>query len=83
MRSSNLAIDLSKLPSILKLSIKEDVLFLNLSDGRSISVPVAWYPRLANAKKNQLKNFEISPGGYGVHWPDLDEDLSVKGFLFP
>lgn len=83
MRTSNLAIDLSHLPSIIDLQFKEEWMHVNLSDGRIVSVPLTWYPRLAHAKKTQLKNFEISPGGYGVHWPDLDEDLGVKGFLFP
>ncbi|MFA5976203.1 MAG: DUF2442 domain-containing protein [Elusimicrobiota bacterium] len=75
--------DMGGLPSILEVSFSKDFLQLNLSDGRILSVPLAWYPRLATANPRQLKRFEISPSGYGIHWPDLDEDLSVYGFLFP
>jgi hypothetical protein len=50
-------------------------------DGRSISVPLAWYPRLLNASPKQRKNWQISGGGYAIHWPDIDEDLSSEGLL--
>ncbi len=69
-------------PSIKQLKIAHDILEVRLYDGRIIFVPIAWFPSLANATIKQLKNFEISPSGYGIHWPDLDEDLSVEGFLF-
>lgn len=82
MRTSA-AEDLEGLPSILGVSFSKDLMSVTLSDGRIISIPLAWYPRLASAKLKQLKHFEISPSGYGIHWPDLDEDLSVYGFLFP
>src|SRR5438445_3753661 len=75
--------DLEGFPSILKLSFSKDLMEVNLSDGRILSIPLAWYPKLATAKLKQLKRFEISPSGYGIHWPDLDEDLSAYGFLFP
>lgn len=75
--------ELGSLPTIVDVAFVKDLMQVSLSDGRILSVPLAWYPRLANAKPKQLKNFEISPGGYGIHWPDLDEDLSVYGFLFP
>jgi len=52
-----------------------------ISDGRIISIPMSWFPRLAGANRDQLKNFEISPAGYGIHWPDLDEDISIKSFV--
>lgn len=83
MSSFNLANEVVQLPSILDVSFKKDVMDVKLSDGRSVSVPLAWYPRLIEATQEQLRRFEISPGGYGIHWPALDEDLSVKGFLFP
>ena len=70
-------------PAIEKVSFTKDALVVDLSDGRVLQVPLAWYPRLAKAKANQLKKFEISPAGYGIHWPALDEDLSVVGFLYP
>src|SRR5436305_1465734 len=82
MRTSA-AEDLGGLPSIRNVHFSKDLMEVALSDGRILSVPLAWYPRLATAKPKQLKRFEISPSGYGIHWPDLDEDLSVYGFLFP
>ena len=67
--------------SILGLKIGKDKLTAAISDGRSISVPLAWFPRLVNAQKQDLNSFVISPGGYGIHWPALDEDISIKAFL--
>jgi hypothetical protein len=58
-----------------------DALVVSLKDGRVISVPLAWYPRLLNASKAQRKNWKISGAGYGIHWPDIDEDLSTEGLL--
>jgi hypothetical protein len=52
-----------------------------LADGRVITVPLAWYPRLANATAEQRANWRVSGGGFGVHWPDVDEDLSSVGLL--
>lgn len=59
----------------------EDSLSVDLMDGRTISVPLAWYPRLLHADENQRKNWKISGGGFGIHWPDIDEDLSTEGLL--
>jgi hypothetical protein len=59
----------------------DDFLIVDLMDGRSISVPLAWYPRLANATAEQRSNWEVSGGGYGIHWPAIDEDLSTDGLL--
>lgn len=56
-------------------------LVVGLMDGRQISVPLAWYPRLAGASSASLSNWEICGGGYGLHWPDMDEDLSTEGML--
>jgi hypothetical protein len=52
-----------------------------LADGRSISVALAWLPRLLHATIQERKNWEIAGAGYGIHWPDVDEDLSVEGLL--
>jgi hypothetical protein len=60
--------------------ITEDTLTVDLTDGRSISVPILWYPRLANATPEERDNWEIG-SGIGIHWPDLDEDISVEGLL--
>jgi Protein of unknown function (DUF2442) len=56
-------------------------LIVDLMDGRTISVPLAWYPRLANASVEQRAHWEKCGGGYGIHWPELDEDLSTEGLL--
>jgi len=59
----------------------DDTMSVDLMDGRSISVPLVWYPRLLNATKKQRKNWTPCGGGYGIHWEDLDEDLSTEGLL--
>lgn len=56
-------------------------LFVFLTDGRSLSVPVVWFPRLASASPSQRENYEFIADGVGIHWPDLDEDISVEGLL--
>ena len=61
--------------------ISEDAISVDLADGRTISVPLAWYPRLLHATAQQRENWRIAGGGYGIHWPDLDEDLSAQGLL--
>lgn len=63
------------------VEMTEDSLSVRLMDGRTISVPLVWYPRLLNATEEQRKNWQISGGGYGLHWPDVDEDLSTEGLL--
>lgn len=59
----------------------EDSLTVDLMDGRTISVPLEWYPRLAGASPHQLRNWRLCAAGYGIHWPDIDEDLSTEGML--
>lgn len=61
--------------------VTEDTLSVNMMDGRTITVPLVWYPRLLNATAGQRKNWQISGGGYGIHWPDIDEDLNTEGLL--
>jgi hypothetical protein len=63
------------------VEVTEDVLSVRLMDGRTISVPVVWYPRLLNANEAQRKNWQIIGGGYGIHWEEIDEDLSTEGLL--
>lgn len=63
------------------VTFSEVSIIVDLMDGRSISVPLEWYPRLAKASKEHLENRKKSAAGYGIHWPDLDEDLSVEGLL--
>jgi Protein of unknown function (DUF2442) len=59
----------------------EDAVSVALMDGRVITVPLVWYPRLLNATEAERNNWQISGGGYGIHWPDIDEDLSTEGLL--
>ena len=61
--------------------ITKDALSVTLRDGRKISVPLTWFPRLFNATAAERKNWRIAGGGYGIHWPDIDEDLSTEGLL--
>lgn len=61
--------------------ITEDTLSVDLSDGRTISVPLAWYPRLTYASQSEQNNWRLIGKGYGIHWEDLDEDISVEGLL--
>ena len=58
----------------------DDTLLIELADGRSISVPLAWYPRLMRGSLQERGNYRLIGGGEGIHWPDLDEDISVEGF---
>ena len=66
---------------VANVSFDEDSLSVRLKDGRSISVPLTWYPRLFHATGEQRRNWKIAGGGYGIHWPDIDEDLSTEGLL--
>ncbi len=59
----------------------KDTLGVDLLDGRTIIVPPVWYPRLLHATPEQRTNWQICGGGYGIHWPDIDEDLSTEGLL--
>jgi hypothetical protein len=61
--------------------VTDDVLSVDLVDGRTISVPLAWYPRLLHATKEQRSKWKICGGGFGIHWPEVDEDLSTGGLL--
>ncbi len=64
-----------------EVEITEDELKVGLLDGRTITVPLAWYPRLLHATPEQRANWKIAGAGFGIHWPDIDEDLSVDGLL--
>lgn len=61
--------------------VTQATLAVDLVDGRTITVPLDWYPRLLGASMEQRSHWKISGGGYGIHWPDLDEDLSTEGLL--
>jgi hypothetical protein len=70
-----------QVPYATGVSISEDTLSVDLADGRSISAPIAWFPRLAHGTPAERRNLELIGGGEGIHWPDLDEDISVEGLL--
>lgn len=68
-------------PEAMTVSATEDTLTAELADGRTISIPLPWYPRLVHASPEERSNWELIGGGQGINWPDLDEDISVEGLL--
>ena len=74
-------LDLAADERVADVSTTDDTLIVRLMDGRTISVPLVWYPRLSNATSEQRKNWQVIGGGYGIHWEDIDEDLSTEGLL--
>ena len=77
---NTLAIEL-EIPDAVDVEVSEDTLSVELSDGRTISVPVDWYPRLTHATVEERANWRIIGRGHGIHWGDIDEDVSVEGLL--
>ncbi len=63
------------------VTVSEDTLSVDLMDGRRISAPLDWYPRLAHATPEERQHWELCGAGYGIHWESLDEDISVEGLL--
>lgn len=74
---------LSKIPDerVADVRCSDDSLIVDLMDGRTISVPLAWYPRLHGATADQRSHWKVACGGFGIHWPDIDEGLSTEGLL--
>ena len=68
-------------PGAMTVAVTDDTLTADLSDGRAVSVPLAWYPRLVHATQEERDNWELYAGGRHIHWPDLDEDISIEGLL--
>ena len=68
-------------PQALAVTFDDSSLIVDLIDGRTISVPLSWFPVLSQASESQLKGWELLGDGEGIHWPQLDEDLSVSGLL--
>lgn len=68
-------------PRARALEFGEDAFVVHLQDGRSLTVPLEWFPRLRDAAPEQRQRYEFSGRGYGIHWPELDEDISVPGLL--
>ena len=71
----------TQVPTATHAQVSDDVLSIDLSDGRTISVPVAWYPRLSNGTTGERDHWRLIGSGRGIHWPDLDEDISVDNLL--
>jgi hypothetical protein len=70
-------------PRAISVGFIDDDLVVSLADGRSVHVPLAWFPRLAAANREDLGDWRLIGQGVGIHWPRLDEDLSVSGLLDP
>jgi len=68
-------------PIATRVTASEDALIADLADGRTITVPLAWFPRLAHGTPEQRSNWRLIGGGVGIHWPDLDEDISAESLL--
>jgi hypothetical protein len=69
------------IPAAIQVHVSDDTLSVDLSDGRAISVPLAWFPRLCHGKEDERNKWRLIAGGRGIHWTDLDEDISVEGLL--
>lgn len=70
-----------EVPDAVDVQISDDAVTVELSDARSISVPLAWYPRLLYGRPEERRNWRLIGGGEGIHWEGLDEDVSVEGLL--
>ena len=70
-----------EIPRIVNVSVTDDTLTVELSDGRTVSVPTAWYPRLVHATPEERQNWRLTGNGHGIHWESLDEDISVENLL--
>ena len=71
----------TQLPTAVTVRVSDDTISVDLSDGRSISAPLFWYPRLSHARPEERNNWRLIGGGRGIHWSDLDEDVSVENLL--
>ncbi|MBC7467315.1 MAG: DUF2442 domain-containing protein [Bdellovibrio sp.] len=67
--------------AISKVSINDEMITAEINDGRVVAIPLSWFPRLISATPEQRSTFEITPSGYGIHWPHIDEDISIKSFI--
>lgn len=74
-------LDIKPGESVVDVKVTDDDLCVALLDGRTITVPLVWYPTLLHATAEQRDNWQIAGGGFGIHWPDIDEDLSTEGLL--
>ena len=77
---NTLAVEI-RIPEALNVLLTDDTLSVDLSDGRSISVPVAWFPRLLHASEQERNKWRLIGRGQGIHWEDIDEDISIEGLI--
>jgi len=78
MNTSTVSAPVARIKSV---SITDESLAVNLLDGRTITVPLSWYPRLSHGKLDERNNWQLIGTGEGIHWPDLDEDISVDNIV--
>jgi len=81
MNGTHFAVVTLTLPRVVSVTVTDDTLSVDLEDGRTLAVPIGWYPRLAYGTPAERANVQISGAGYGLHWPELDEDIGVEGLL--
>ena len=77
---NTLAVEI-RIPEALNVLLTDDTLSVDLSDGRSISVPIAWFPRLLHSTEQERNNWRLIGRGQGIHWEDIDEDISIEGLI--
>jgi hypothetical protein len=77
---TTLAIEL-RMVSAQNVQVTDDALIVDLSDGRTLSVPLAWFPRLMHGTQQERNNWRLIGDGEGIHWPDLDEDISIENLI--
>jgi hypothetical protein len=77
---NSIALD-AHIPTALRVEVSDDTLSVELSDGRAIAVPLVWFPRLAHGTAQERNHWRLIGQGLGIHWPDLDEDISVANLL--
>ena len=79
--SISVAVQIEPDPAAIDVHVSDTSLHLILTDGRELSAPIAWFPRLRDANAEQRSNWRLIGDGHGIHWPDMDEDVSVRALL--
>jgi Protein of unknown function (DUF2442) len=79
---TSLTIELPRVPTIQQVTVTDDTLSADLSDGRTISVPLVWYPRLLHSSIEERNDWRLIGGDSGIHWNQIDEDISIKNLIF-
>jgi hypothetical protein len=81
MNGTHSAVVTLTLPRAINVTVTDDTLSVDLEDGHTMAVPIGWYPRLAHGTPAERAHVQLSSAGYGLHWPELDEDIGVEGLL--